>query len=208
MKKFRLFVDMDKEEQYLNRMAKNGCRLTKYSSLGVYTFVPAEPADLHYKIDYRVFKRKSEFEQYVTLFEDAGWEHVCGTRYSGGQFFLPGTGNRQTPEIFSDTRSRADRYKRFFDQSLYGFMCMLIYVVAVFGGSGFKFPGFAYLTPGLWEKKGLAFWWAFLFETPFVLLRFVPLVIFFILTVLYGYFAFKAQKLYKKSLEEGGCVRL
>ncbi|WP_230875122.1 hypothetical protein [Lysinibacillus cavernae] len=32
----------------------------------------------------------------------------------------------------------------------------------------------AYYTPGLWDKEGLAFLFAFIFETPFALLRFIP----------------------------------
>jgi len=34
-----------------------------------------------------VFNSKSEFNDYVTLFEDTGWKHVYGTFYSGSQYF-------------------------------------------------------------------------------------------------------------------------
>ncbi len=39
-------------------------------------------------------------------------------------------------------------------------------------------PGPLYQTPGLWEKTGTDFRGAFLFETPFALLRGLPLLIF------------------------------
>lgn len=32
-------------------------------------------------------------------------------------------------------------------------------------------PKELYLTPDLWELKGVDFWWALLFETPFALMR-------------------------------------
>jgi len=35
---------------------------------------------LNYKIDYRIFKDKKEFDNYIALFEDAGWKHVYGTK--------------------------------------------------------------------------------------------------------------------------------
>jgi len=44
---------------------------------------------LNYKIDYRIFKDKKEFDNYIALFEDAGWKHVYGTKNSGNQYFLP-----------------------------------------------------------------------------------------------------------------------
>lgn len=202
MRKFKIFVDMDKEEQYLNKMAKNGYILKNYSSFGVYTFVKSEPKDLHYRIDYRVFNKKREFEEYKTLFEDAGWEHISGTTYSGGQYFLPKSENADLSDIFSDVESKSARYKRFVDQCIGVFMCMLVYIAIILGSCGFNFNNLGYLTPGLWEKTGIAFWRAFIFETPFVVLRFLPFILFMVLTVVYGYWAFEAQKLYKKSLRD------
>jgi hypothetical protein len=185
-------------------MAESGYILEKYSALGIYTFRKAEPEDLHYKIDYRSFKNKKEFEQYKTFFEDAGWEHVCGTTYSGGQYFIPKSSNEKNSDIFSDIESKAARYKRFIGQCVYGLALMLVYILVVLSSSGFDFTfsSFGYLTPGLWEKTGSAFWRAFLFETPFVILRFLPLVILLTLTIMHGYWAFIAQRLYKKSIKD------
>ncbi|MDR1185037.1 MAG: DUF2812 domain-containing protein [Coriobacteriales bacterium] len=38
MRKFRLFVDFDKEERYLKDMAKKGYRLKKHAFLSFYQF--------------------------------------------------------------------------------------------------------------------------------------------------------------------------
>lgn len=200
MKKFKIFVDMDEEEKYLNTMAKNGYILKKYNSAGFYTFEKSAPRDLHYKIDYRVFKNKSDFEQYKTLFEDAGWIHVFGTKYSGGQYFLPGSDNAGSPEIFSDAESKAARYKRFLNQCSLVLAFTLIYFSASLVSYNYNLK-MVYLTPGLWEKTGADFWTAFLFETPFALLRVSPFIISVFLTVIYGYWAAKARKLYKKGIQ-------
>lgn len=42
-----------------------------------------------------------------------------------------------------------------------------------------------YFTQGLWEMKGMWFWKAFIFETPFVLLRVLPLFFFLFLGIYY-----------------------
>jgi len=42
-----------------------------------------------------------------------------------------------------------------------------------------------YLTPGLWQMQGEWFWKALLFETPFVLLRILPIYIFLIVGIYY-----------------------
>jgi len=208
MRIFKIFVDMDKEEKYLNDMAKKGYLLEKYSSLGIYTFIKVEPKDLHYKIDYRMFKNESKFEQYKVLFEDTGWVHICGTKYSGGQFFLPSSNNLDSSDIFSDAESKAARYKIFVNECLLGFTITLMYFIVVLSSYGFKLSDVGYLTPGLWEKTGADFWTSFLFETPFAILRFLPFMFFTVATVVYGYWAYKAYKLYKKGLKDNGNIYL
>ena len=198
MRIFKIFIEVEKEEQFLNEMAKNGLLFKKYNAFGVYTFVKGEPSDLRYKIDYRMFKRKIDFEQYKTLFEDAGFEHIYGTTYSGGQYYLPSSDNLDSADIFSDAESKAAIYKRFVNQSIIGLICMFVYAVMLFCASLFKYINWGYLTPGLWEKTGDAFWRAFLFETPFVLMRVFPFVVFIFLTSMYGYWAYKAHKLFIK----------
>lgn len=205
MRKFKTFVDMDKEEEYLNEMAKNGFLLKQRDSvIGAYTFVKGDSIDLHYKVDYRVFKSKTEFEEYKILFKDAGWEHVSGTKFSGGQYFIPKLSNIGLSDIFSDIESKLARYKRFINQCLYGCTGMVIYLSILLSQYQFNFSNlnWRYLTPGLWEKSGGAFWISFIFETPFVVFRVLPLIIFIIFTIRCGYWAFKAKKIYNKSLSE------
>ncbi|MGH4119182.1 DUF2812 domain-containing protein [Clostridium sp.] len=199
MKKFKMFVDMDKEEEYLNGMAKSGFVLKKYGFFGVYTFDKEDSVDLNYRVDYRTFKNKRQFEEYKILFEDAGWEHVSGTQLSlsGGQYFIPKLSNIGLPDIFSDTESKLARYKRFIDQCIGSCVCILIYMFSML-----KTNNLRYLTPGLWEKNGDDFWRAFIIETPAVVLRFLPFIILLILSIMYGNRAFRAKKMYNKSVTE------
>jgi len=203
MIKLKIFVDMDKEEDYLRSMSKKGYMLKSYNSLGFYTFEPGKPQELPYKIDYRVFKNKRDFQQYRQLFQDSGWIHVCGSTYSGGQYFLPSNNNKYSAEIFSDIESKAARFKRLSNQSIFAFIITMCYLTAFFSMNGFNFDKLGYLTPGLWEKSGNAFWFAFLFETPLVIFRFLPPILIFTLTVIYAYWAFKARELYNKKKPAG-----
>ncbi len=199
MNKFKIFVDIENEEKYLNSMARRGFILEKYSVLGIYTFAKGKPIDLNYKIDYRIFNNKNKYEEYIALFEDAGWIHIYGTQYSGAQYFLPGSNNIDSPEIFSDVESKAYRYKRLCKSCLTTFLFSLFYLILLLINIEFQSINLGYRTPGLWEFTGYKFWLAFLFETPFVVFRFLPFIIFTTFAIVYGYWAYRAKKLIKLS---------
>lgn len=196
MKKFKLFADFEGEEQFLNIMAQKGYGLEKFNSLGVYTFRRIEPQNLCYRIDYRTFPDRTQFENYCTLFQDAGWDHVYGTLRSGSQYFLPIPDKAQTDDIFSDKESKAGRYQRFSKQCFLSLMWMLIWLI---------------LLKPAWDSENWYFrfgnmprsllWKAVLYETPFVLLSVSPLIVLLFLSVLYGYWALKARNSYRKALK-------
>lgn len=52
-----------------------------------------------------------------------------------------------------------------------------------------------YITPGLWDLTGAEFVGAFLFETPFALLRGLYGILFIFFACGFGYYAMKAKKL-------------
>ena len=199
MKKFRVFVDISEEEKYLNEMANKGYFLKKYSSLGRYHFIESKPEDLHYRVDYRVFKKKDDFDDYVSLFEDAGWTHVYGTYQSGSQYFLPNSSD-STEDIFSDIESKAGRYLRFIQAARLCSISFIIALIIILVSVNFNLSELTFLTPGLWEKQGSEFWRAFWFEVPFVMLRVIPPIALIIATILYSIWAIKAKKLYNAVL--------
>lgn len=81
-------------------------------------------------------------------------------------------------------------------------------LVAVLSISGFELKNLTYLTPGLWERTGVDFWGGFLFETPFVVLRTFPYILFLPFTVLFGYWTYKAHQLYKKDIKDNENIYL
>ncbi|MFZ7133349.1 MAG: DUF2812 domain-containing protein [Eubacteriales bacterium] len=198
MKQFKVFIDFEKEEQYLNTMAKRGYTLKKYSNFGIYHFTEGQPQDLKYRIDYRYFHTKEDFEDYKALFEDAGWQHVYGTSDSLNQYFLP-VNNCADNNIFSSEKSAASRYKHMYEMCYLNVVIAMIYFVIVLISCDFNLSNIAFLTPGLWEMQGEKFWSAFFFELPFVFLRIVPVVLFLGMGVIYAIWANKAKRMYKKS---------
>jgi hypothetical protein len=182
MKVFKIFVDLDKEEKYLRDMAQKGYRFVKYSPWAVYTFKSAEPKPLNYRIDYRHFYFKAQFEEYITLFADAGWEHIYGES-TGSQYFIPKHNAEQTEDIFSDRYSKAARHKR-----IASILCL-----ASFSWLAITF---AFIVR---RMDSLDAWNAFWLETPLAIFRSgFSVIIPLLLTVVFGYWALKAWRLYKK----------
>jgi hypothetical protein len=200
MKKFKVFADFKEEEAYLIGMAKKGYFMKKYSAFGYYHFTEGEPKDLHYHSDYRSFKTKADFEDYKSLFEDAGWQHVYGTRWSMNQYFLPKDGNTDD-DIFSTRESAALRYKHLYEMCCINVAVALCCFVSSLISSNFKMVNNIFLTPGLWEMTGLKFWGAFFLELPFVLLRTVPIPLFLAIGIAYGVWGSRAKRSYDKVMD-------
>ena len=198
MYKFKFFINFDKEAQWLEQMAHDGYHL-KSTFLG-YQFQRGEPEAATIKIDFRTFKKKEDFIDYCTMFEDSGWKHLTGTKSSGIQYFKK-IDESAADDIFSDKYSKAGRYKRyankFFELAIsYLPLLVILYLTGIVDFKAFINPKELYLTPGLWDQAGTSFWFSFLFETPFALMRgciwfFIPLAM-----ILYVFYGCKSNKLY------------
>lgn len=202
MRKFKYFIDFDKEEKWLDAMAKQGYHLED-KTFG-YKFRLADSEDATIKVDYRKFKKQADFIDYCALFEDSGWKHITGKKGSGAQYFKKMNAESEDDDIFSDKMSKAGKYKRLSEMFIELAVCYLpilvvlmttdmIHLEAIFN------PKQLYLTQGLWEMNGALFWEAFLFETPFALLRGLSWLFFPVAIILFLFFGFKANKLYEKS---------
>lgn len=199
MTKFRIFLNFQKEEKWLENMAAQGWQLKNQNLF--YTFKSAPPEQANIKIDYRVFAKKQDFLDYCSLFEDSGWRHIAGTKNSGNQYFMR-TGVNSDEDIFSDTASRAGRYKRASQMMLSGvivFFPLIIIAISegTFGIDTFLNPKLLYYTPGLWGMTGFEFWRKFIFETPFALMRGFSWCISFLFVLAYGFFTIKSWIIYK-----------
>lgn len=201
MKKIKFFANFDREEQWLNEMARQGFMLIGKSL--AYEFAQVPPENANIRIDYRNFKNRQDFEDYKALFEDSGWTHIAGTKSSGSQYFKR-TSAEGSEDIFSDVDSKAARYKRISDM-WFSLACCFIPLFAVLISTGaidtaaFIEPKLLYYTPGLWDMSGEEFWRAFLFETPFAFFRGFSWLIIPVMIVLYSVFAYKAKKQYAKT---------
>ena len=201
MYKFKFFLDFEKEEKWLETMTSQGYHLTSIS-LG-YRFKKGEPETATIRKDFRRFKNKEDFLDYQALFEDSGWQHLAGTKNSGDQYFKK-IDERLIDDIFSDKMSKAARYQRFakmcFELAVAFIPVLVVFFIAdIIDFNAFVNPKALYLTQDLWDKTGSDFWSAFLFETPFALMRgiiwlFIPLMIIF-----YLYFGYQSHRLYLKN---------
>ena len=174
MKKYRFYLDLENEEKWLIEMAKQGLGLSRKTVFG-YEFRQIPPQDTVIRIDYRNFNTPADFEDYRMLFKDSGWEHIAGTKSSGIQYFKK-TDREGETQIFSDTASKAARYRRL--SSLWlslalAYLPLLISLIysGIVDPFAFLSPKLLYYTPGLWDMTGQSFLDAFLFETPFAIIR-------------------------------------
>ena len=194
MTKHKFFIDYSKEEAWLRGMAVKGWLFTARTSFG-YRFAQAQPSEQNYRIDYRAFKSRTDFTDYITLFADSGWQHVAGSKNSGAQYFVQAAPDADE-DIFSDSASRAGRYRRSSEVWLSLLMCYSVLFTGVASTGAieiahiFNFKAL-YYTPGLWQMSGFSFWRAFLFETPFALGRGFSWLL---LLIMIGVFLFMAIK--------------
>jgi len=201
MRKFKFFINFQKEEKWLEQMATQGWRLKK-QWLG-YVFESATPEQANIKIDYRHFKNQHDFLEYRSLFADGGWQHISGTKNSGNQYFKQ-IGDCNGEDIFSDDTSRAGRYKRLSNMMLtmlfvwFPFV-IISYTQGTLGLEAFISPRELYLTPGLWELSGSTFWRAFIFETPFAIMRGFSTSIGLVIFLAYVFLTIKSWLLYRKA---------
>lgn len=196
MKKFRIFLSLKKEEEWINSIQEEGYRLVSVSSvMPMYTFEKLANKEMfipYVRLDFREKSmKKIEYDDYVTLFSDSGWKLIKGSRSGGAQYFQQEYPN-VTREIFSDTDSQESVKKRYVKYGYtYGILFLLyFYILFSFSSNSWSLNNILnikswYFTQGLWEMKGILFWKALIFETPFVLLRVLPLFFFLFLGIYY-----------------------
>lgn len=168
MKKIKQFYDIIEEEKWLNKQLQSGYFCSNISGLGVYTFKKINK-DYVIRLDYQNYMSEEKFEEYKTIYEDFGWEHIKGSRFGSIQYWQkPADGQK---DIFSDRESNKYYYKRVMNYSLSLTVMLLMISFMTYKDLGL------YQTKGLWDMEGSLFWKAFLFETPFVVLRLIPVII-------------------------------
>ena len=194
MKKFRIFLSLKKEEEWINSIQEEGYRLVSVSSVvPIYTFEKLASKETfipYVRLDFREKSMgKVKYEDYVTLFSDSGWKLIKGSRSGGAQYFQQEYPD-VTRDIFSDTDSQESVKKRYVKYGYtYGTLVFLSFFIFFSSNSwnldtrlNFKSWSFTHC---VCEMEGMWFWKAFIFETPFVLLRVLPLFFFLFLCIYY-----------------------
>jgi hypothetical protein len=109
----------DKEEAWLRKMAQQGLHLTQPLFPCVYTFARGEAADVAYRLDYVPRMSRDEFEVYLQVFRDAGWEHLG--QMAGWQYFRKPVRAGEATEIYTDAESKVRKYRR-----LLGYLIIIV----------------------------------------------------------------------------------
>jgi Protein of unknown function (DUF2812) len=114
-KKFNNFTE---EEEWLQNMLYEGWMLKSYDSEDIddcqYIFELVqhdEQKNLIYKIDFRIFNNKDDFQEYKSIFEEAGWTVLAKSKSYSKQIFYTDNQNANR-NIFSDTESYKEREKQ------------------------------------------------------------------------------------------------
>ncbi|MBE5901507.1 MAG: DUF2812 domain-containing protein [Lachnospiraceae bacterium] len=110
--KFFTIPQYQQEENYLSTMHENGWDFNKVTFPGFYHFEKCEPKKVTYRLDYNREGIRNK-EEYVQMFSDCGWEHICD--FVGYSYFRKeGEAGEESEEIFCDDASRLDMMKRVF----------------------------------------------------------------------------------------------
>ena len=188
MKKNRLFFDIEKEEQWLNKQLQKGYRCTNISGLGIYTF---KKTDKRYvmRLDYQEYLSKKKLKDYKGIYEDFGWFYIKRAWLGGIRYWQKEDDDQN--EIFSDRQSKSNYYKRLMGYSLLLGVLLLAFSYTFYTDS-------ALYHEGLWSMEGTMFWKAFIFETPFVFLKLLPAL----MVVFSGRSFYKAYRKYSMLKEK------
>jgi hypothetical protein len=101
--------NLEEEKAFLEEKAKEGLIL-KSVYLGGYVFEESEPKDLIYQMDFKGFDQKMSEEEYLQLYEDAGW-NLAG-KLGSWYYFSQESSENGNLLIFNDNASKASVYKR------------------------------------------------------------------------------------------------
>ena len=134
--------NMEEEKAFLEEKAREGLVL-KSVSIGGYLFEESQPMDLIYQMDFKGLDQKISEDEYLQLYEDAGWD-LAG-KLGGWYYFSQESREDIDLLIFNDNASKALIYRR-----LLGFLLLvgfpmyyqLIFVFPNLDGPRIEFPSF------------------------------------------------------------------
>ena len=106
--RYRVYLDYEKEEKWINEMAAQGWHLEKLF-LGRFTFTKGEPGAFTYRNEFLGAMSKQEKQDYFELLKDSGITIIYEL---GGWIYMKKVTAEGPFEIYTDTQSKIDYYKR------------------------------------------------------------------------------------------------
>jgi len=134
--------NLEEEKAFLEEKAREGLVL-KSVSLGRYTFEESTPKDLIYQMDFKGLDQKISEDEYLQLYEDAGW-NLAG-RLGGWYYFSQESSEEMNLLIFNDNASKALIYKRLLAFLLLVGFPMYYQIIVMFpnlSSTSFEYPSF------------------------------------------------------------------
>jgi hypothetical protein len=126
----------DREEAWLRQMSQEGLHLASLGFACFYYFTVGEPANYVYRLDFVTDSK--DYQNYLQLFKDAGWEHLgC---MGGWQYFRTLAETGELPEIYSDLDSKIQKYRR-----LLAYLTIFLPIMIVVLSGGSESPGYPIL---------------------------------------------------------------
>src|SRR5699024_84155 len=121
----------------------------------------------------------------------------------GDQYFKK-IDERLIDDIFCDKMSNAARYQRlakmYFELAVDFITVLVVFFIAdIIDFNAFVNSKVLYLTHDVCDKTVSDFWSAFLFETPFALLRGIIWLFILLMIIFYLYFGYQSHRLYLKN---------
>lgn len=137
----KTFLDIQKEEEWLNEQGENGLMLIGYHS-GKYEFEDVSPAKYQYKIDIPAYTGSKQ-KAYVDFLEQTGISVVA--KY-GGRVYLRKNAADGPLELYTENKEIAKqmnkRYSHFFTvgiSQLFFSICLIIQALQLAGQGGAPF---------------------------------------------------------------------
>lgn len=159
----KTFLDIYKEEQWLNEQGENGLMLIGYHS-GEYEFEDVSPVKYQYKIDMPDYTGRKK-KEYLNFLEQAGISVVA--QYGGRVYLRKNTADGPL-DLYTEKKEVAKqmnkRYSHFFSIAISQFLLGLIMLIQIL----------YYVKP-----KGIPFWFAVVIDAGLI----ISGIIFFILGV-------------------------
>jgi hypothetical protein len=116
--KYRFFLDYEKEEKWINEMAKEGWHLEKFTT-GRFVFTKGEPGTFIYRNEFLGNLSKKEKAEYFEFLQDSGATIV---HEFFGWIYVKKPASEGTFELYTDASSKTAYYNRILNTFLVLFL--------------------------------------------------------------------------------------